>query len=133
MHLSSSVGIHSINVTAAISRGGHFWPHLCIFCDTCCELPWLLQSASADNNQLSLHREGTPPPDFGSKTSPYFDLSPLYGVNEMETSSIRMNDGRGTLWPDSFTEDTQRLDMLPDSVPALLVLWNRYHNVRSQS
>ena len=51
----------------------------------------------------------------------------------METSSIRMNDGRGTLWPDSFTEDAQRLDTLPDSVPALLVLWNRYHNVRCQS
>ena len=49
----------------------------------------------------------------------------------METSSIRMKDGRGMLWPDSFTEE--RLDMLPDSVPALLVLWNRYHNVRSQS
>jgi linoleate 10R-lipoxygenase len=49
----------------------------------------------------------------------------------METSTIRMKDGRGMLWPDSFTEE--RLDMLPDSVPALLVLWNRYHNVRSQS
>jgi linoleate 10R-lipoxygenase len=64
---------------------------------------------------------------------PYFNLSPLYGVNEMETSSIRMKDGRGMLWPDSFTENAQRLDMLPDSVPALLVLWNRYHNVCSQS
>ena len=49
----------------------------------------------------------------------------------MEESNIRMNDGRGMLSPDSFTEE--RLDMLPDSVPALLVLWNRYHNVRSQS
>ncbi|KAF8724506.1 hypothetical protein AX14_008737 [Amanita brunnescens Koide BX004] len=76
---------------------------------------------------LSLHREDTPKSKLKhNKTSPYFDLSPLYGVNEMETSSIRMKDGRGMLWPDSFTED--RLDMLPESVPALLVLWNRYHN-----
>ena len=42
-----------------------------------------------------------------------------------------MKDGRGMLWPDTVIEE--RLDMLPDSVPALLVLWNRYHNVRSQS
>ena len=42
-----------------------------------------------------------------------------------------MNDGRGMLSPDSFTEE--RLDMLPDSVPVLLVLWNRYHNVCSQA
>jgi hypothetical protein len=48
----------------------------------------------------------------------------------METSNIRMKDGRGMLWPDAFTEE--RLDTLPDSVPALLVLWNRYHNVCSQ-
>ncbi|KAF8710136.1 hypothetical protein AX14_013425 [Amanita brunnescens Koide BX004] len=61
-----------------------------------------------------------------NKTSPNFDLSPLYGANEMETNSIRMNHGRGMLWPDSFAEE--RLEMLPDSVPVLLVLWNRYHN-----
>ncbi len=66
-----------------------------------------------------------------NKASPYFDLSPLYGTNEVETGSIRMKDGRGMLWPDSFTEDSERLGMLPDSVPALLVLWNRYHNVCS--
>ena len=41
-----------------------------------------------------------------------------------------MKNGSGMLWPDTFIEE--RLDMLPDSVPALLVLWNRYHNVRSQ-
>ncbi|KAF8324641.1 hypothetical protein F5887DRAFT_902682, partial [Amanita rubescens] len=40
-----------------------------------------------------------------------------------------LRDGTGMLWPDSFTEE--RLAMLPDSVPALLVLWNRYHNVCS--
>ncbi|KAF8335122.1 heme peroxidase [Amanita rubescens] len=60
-----------------------------------------------------------------NKASPYFDLSPLYGSND--TGRIRMNDGQGMLRPDSFDED-KRLDMLPDSVPALLVLWNRYHN-----
>ncbi|KAF8708899.1 hypothetical protein AX14_013538 [Amanita brunnescens Koide BX004] len=76
---------------------------------------------------LSLHREGPPQTNIKyTKTSPYFDLSPLYGANEMETNSIRMRDGRGMLRPDSFTEE--RLDMLPGSVPALLVLWNRYHN-----
>ena len=60
-----------------------------------------------------------------------FDLSPLYGATETEINSIRKKDGRGMLEPDSFTE--KRLDLLPDSVPALLVLWNRYHNVRSHS
>ena len=89
----------------------------------------LLYGASANNNKLSLHREGTPQSNLThNKTSPYFDLSPLYGANEVEASSIRMKDGRGMLRSDSFTED--RLDMLPDAVPALLVLWNRYHNVR---
>ncbi|KAF8687851.1 hypothetical protein AX14_003638 [Amanita brunnescens Koide BX004] len=74
---------------------------------------------------LSVHREGTPPSNL-NKTSPYFDLSPLYGENDTETNSIRKKDGCGMLWPDCFVEE--RLDMLPDSVPALLVLWNRYHN-----
>ena len=65
-----------------------------------------------------------------NKASPYFDLSPLYGTNEVEIGSIRMKDGRGMLRPDSFHE-SERLDMFPDSVPTLLVLWNRYHNVYS--
>ncbi|KAF8325513.1 hypothetical protein F5887DRAFT_1085399 [Amanita rubescens] len=75
---------------------------------------------------LTLHREDTSQSDLKNETSPYFDLSPLYGANGAETDSIRMKDGRGMLYPDTFTE--KRLDMLPGSVPALLVLWNRYHN-----
>jgi len=80
-----------------------------------------------------VYRSGTSGFDFKiehNKVSPYFDLSPLYGANE-ETESIRIKDGRGMLWPDSFAEDSERLCMFPDSVPALLVLWNRYHNVCS--
>ncbi|KAK2467669.1 hypothetical protein APHAL10511_000524 [Amanita phalloides] len=76
---------------------------------------------------LSLHREVSPQSDLKSNgTSPYFDLSPLYGVNETESSTIRMKDGHGMLWPDSFCED--RIAMFPDAVAALLILWNRYHN-----
>ncbi|KAF8344879.1 heme peroxidase [Amanita rubescens] len=80
---------------------------------------------------LSVYRTVTSRFDFKiehNKASPYFDLSPLYGTNEVETGSIRMKDGRGMLRPDSFIEDSERLEMFPDSVPALLVLWNRYHN-----
>ncbi|KAF8663972.1 hypothetical protein AX14_006801, partial [Amanita brunnescens Koide BX004] len=87
-----------------------------------------LASAFAAIVTLSLHREGTPESNLKyNRTSPYFDLSPLYGANEMETDSIRMKDGRGMLWQDCFSEE--RLDMLPDPVLALLVLLNRYHNV----
>ncbi|KAF8623795.1 hypothetical protein AX17_007298 [Amanita inopinata Kibby_2008] len=76
---------------------------------------------------LSLYREADPHSrSEHNGTSPYLDLSPLYGVDETDTDKIRMKDGRGMLSPDCFCED--RLDMLPDSVPALLVLWNRYHN-----
>ncbi|KAF8326158.1 heme peroxidase, partial [Amanita rubescens] len=75
---------------------------------------------------LTLHRENASQSDLRNKASPYFDLSPLYGTNKTETDTIRLRDGTGMLWPDSFTEE--RLAMLPDSVPALLVLWNRYHN-----
>ncbi|KAF8630033.1 hypothetical protein AX15_003144 [Amanita polypyramis BW_CC] len=78
--------------------------------------------------ELSLHREqSTAALELKvNGTSPYFDLSPLYGTNKEETNKVRMKDGSGRLWPDCFSED--RLTMLPDSVPALLILWNRYHN-----
>ncbi|KAM6494617.1 hem peroxidase [Amanita muscaria] len=70
-----------------------------------------------DPNQASLNR---------NSTSPYFDLSPLYGSNDRETDAVRTKDGSGMLWPDCFFED--RLATLPDAAPALLILWNRFHN-----
>ncbi|KIL60375.1 hypothetical protein M378DRAFT_26578, partial [Amanita muscaria Koide BX008] len=70
-----------------------------------------------DTNQASLNH---------NSTSPYFDLSPLYGSNDRETDTVRTKNGSGMLWPDCFFED--RLATLPDAAPALLILWNRFHN-----
>ncbi|KAM6494625.1 hypothetical protein JOM56_009248 [Amanita muscaria] len=70
-----------------------------------------------DTNQASLNH---------NSTSPYFDLSPLYGSNDRETDTVRTKNGSGMLWPDCFFED--RLAPLPDAGPALLILWNRFHN-----
>ncbi|KAF7973363.1 hypothetical protein HWV62_15541 [Athelia sp. TMB] len=61
-----------------------------------------------------------------NETSPYLDLSPLYGVNEEETNSIRVKDGRGMLAPDCFSEN--RSLFLNPTITALLILWNRNHN-----
>ncbi|KAF7978375.1 hypothetical protein HWV62_751 [Athelia sp. TMB] len=61
-----------------------------------------------------------------NETSPYLDLSPLYGVNEEETNSVRIKDGRGMLAPDCFSES--RTILLHPATAALLILWNRNHN-----
>ncbi|KAF7967367.1 hypothetical protein HWV62_34487 [Athelia sp. TMB] len=61
-----------------------------------------------------------------NETSPYLDLSPLYGVNEEETNSVRVKDGRGMLAPDCFSES--RTILLHPATAALLILWNRNHN-----
>lgn len=66
-----------------------------------------------------------------NETSSYIDLSPLYGNNEETLIKIRAHDGRGLLLPDTFAEE--RLLLLPPAVCALLVLFNRNHNVRFRS
>lgn len=62
-----------------------------------------------------------------NETSSYVDLSPLYGHNQQTQDTVRVRDGRGRLHPDAFAED--RLLLLPPAVCALLVLFNRNHNV----
>ena len=66
-------------------------------------------------------------PNF-NQTSPFFSLSTLYGVDDTETDQIRVKDGRGMLSPDCFFDD--RVVLHPRAVSALLILWNRNHNVR---
>ncbi|CAE6439631.1 unnamed protein product [Rhizoctonia solani] len=61
-----------------------------------------------------------------NNTSSYFDLSPLYGSNQEEQDAVRIKDGRGRLYPDTFSEG--RLVFLPPASAALLVIWSRNHN-----
>ena len=64
-----------------------------------------------------------------NNTSSYLDLSPLYGASQVEQDSVRdKGKGRGLLFPDSFAEE--RLSFLPPAASALLVIFNRNHNVR---
>lgn len=65
--------------------------------------------------------------DLQSNAPNYLDLSPLYGPNETETDKIRIKDGSGMLFPDCFYDD--RFATFPNAVSALLILWNRNHNV----
>ncbi|KAJ7055860.1 heme peroxidase [Mycena amicta] len=60
-------------------------------------------------------------------TSSYFDLSPLYGINQDTQNRVRDKaQGRGLLYPDVFSEE--RLTFLPPAASAILVLFNRNHN-----
>ncbi|CEL62199.1 hypothetical protein RSOLAG1IB_10281 [Rhizoctonia solani AG-1 IB] len=69
----------------------------------------------------------TDPRDWNkNNTSSYFDLSPLYGSNQEEQNAVRIKDGRGRLYPDTFSEG--RLVFLPPASAALLVIWSRNHN-----
>ncbi|KAG6914653.1 hypothetical protein DXG01_016111 [Tephrocybe rancida] len=61
-----------------------------------------------------------------NETSPYLDLSPLYGANDSESEVVRAKDGRGMLSPDCFYDD--RVMFHPPAVAVLLILWNRNHN-----
>ena len=63
-----------------------------------------------------------------NETSSYVDLAPLYGNNADTLKDLREGGGWGRLFPDTFAED--RLLLLPPAVCALLVLFNRNHNVR---
>ncbi|KAF7300900.1 Heme peroxidase [Mycena kentingensis (nom. inval.)] len=60
-------------------------------------------------------------------TSSYLDLSPLYGVDQAAQDQVRnKQEGRGLLYPDTFSED--RLSFLPPAASAILVLFSRNHN-----
>ncbi|EKM53767.1 uncharacterized protein PHACADRAFT_260261 [Phanerochaete carnosa HHB-10118-sp] len=61
-----------------------------------------------------------------NETSSYLDLAPLYGCNQEAQNKIRVRDGRGLLYPDTFAED--RLLLLPPAVAVLLLLFSRNHN-----
>lgn len=63
-----------------------------------------------------------------NETSPYLDLTPLYGTSEKDTELIRVKDGYGMLSPDCYFEDNL---FLTRASGALLILLNRNHNVHS--
>lgn len=60
-------------------------------------------------------------------TSSYLDLSPLYGVDQAEQNGVRRFDGTGRLWNDVFAD--VRLLGMPPAIAALLIIFNRNHNV----
>lgn len=63
-----------------------------------------------------------------NNTSSYLDLSILYGINQEQQDLVRNKEvGRGLLWPDAFAED--RLILVPPAASALLIIFNRNHNV----
>ncbi|KAG8877662.1 hypothetical protein FRB98_006589 [Tulasnella sp. 332] len=61
-----------------------------------------------------------------NNTSSYLDLSPLYGDSEAAQKSVRVSDGRGLLFEDTFADS--RLLLMPPSTPALLIIFSRNHN-----
>ncbi|KAF9477868.1 heme peroxidase [Pholiota conissans] len=62
-----------------------------------------------------------------NNASSYLDLSPLYGDNQAAQDKIRDKaQGRGLLYPDTFSED--RLLFLPPAASVLLVMYSRNHN-----
>ncbi|KJA20426.1 hypothetical protein HYPSUDRAFT_166972 [Hypholoma sublateritium FD-334 SS-4] len=62
-----------------------------------------------------------------NNASSYLDLSPLYGDNQAQQDKVRDRaQGRGLLYPDTFSED--RLLFLPPAASVLLVLYSRNHN-----
>jgi linoleate 10R-lipoxygenase len=75
---------------------------------------------------LSIFRTSHTDPNI-NETSSYVDLAPLYGNTQEMQDKVRLRDGKGLLHPDVFAED--RLLLLPPAVCAILVLFNRNHNV----
>ena len=59
--------------------------------------------------------------------SSYLDVSPLYGTSQDEVNSVRRLDGTGKLHDDVFAD--VRLLNMPPAVCAILILFNRNHNV----
>lgn len=57
----------------------------------------------------------------------YLDLSPLYGASQKDVNGVRRFDGTGRLLDDVFADS--RLLNMPPAVGALLILFNRNHNV----
>jgi linoleate 10R-lipoxygenase len=62
-----------------------------------------------------------------NSASSYLDLSPLYGSSQEAVNSVRRFDGTGRLHDDVFADP--RLINMPPAVCALLILFNRNHNV----
>ena len=62
-----------------------------------------------------------------NRASSYLDLSPLYGASQEAVNSVRRFDGTGRLHDDVFADP--RLLNMPPAVGALLILFNRNHNV----
>ena len=62
-----------------------------------------------------------------NNASSYVDLGILYGTSDRAVDSVRRKDGTGRLLDDVFADS--RLLFMPPSVCALLVLFNRNHNV----
>ena len=62
-----------------------------------------------------------------NNVSSYLDLSVLYGSCDKDVDSIRRKDGTGMLYDDVFAD--KRLLAMPPSTGALLILFNRNHNV----
>ncbi len=62
-----------------------------------------------------------------NRASSYLDLSPLYGASQEAVNSVRRFDGTGRLHDDVFADP--RLINMPPAVGALLIMFNRNHNV----
>jgi len=62
-----------------------------------------------------------------NSASSYLDLSPLYGTSQEEVNRVRLNDGTGRLKEDVFADP--RLLSMPPAVCALVIIFNRNHNV----
>ncbi|OCH92406.1 heme peroxidase [Obba rivulosa] len=65
-----------------------------------------------------------------NNTSSYLDLSPLYGNNDKQVNSVRVKDGYGKMFEDTFADS--RILMMPPSVCSLLILFCRNHNFVAQ-
>lgn len=65
-----------------------------------------------------------------NKASSYLDLSPLYGSSQETVDRLRRHDGTGRLLDDVFADS--RLIYMPPAVCALLIIFNRNHNVSLQ-
>jgi len=73
-----------------------------------------------------------------TKTSSYFDLSPLYGNLPFEEHEVRNRKlGRKLLHPGcfkfKFADDYMLFFKLPPGATTLLVVFNRHHNMRACS
>lgn len=62
-----------------------------------------------------------------NNASSYLDLSILYGNSDKDVDNVRRFDGSGMMLDDVFADS--RLLFMPPSVCALLILFNRNHNV----